>query len=140
MKYLFYAFLCLLPLSLQAVADRELAAREAADRWLVLIDGGQYNAALDAAAPSFRKSIKREEWNDGLKQVRAPMGAVKKRTLKRLFATYLLPDAPEGDYMVVTYRTTFADRVEPRDEIIILANEKDAGSEAEWLVLSYFIE
>lgn len=134
--------LCLLAAPLaHAVATRELAAKQSADAWLVLIDGGKYAEALEKASPELREDIGKQTWVDGLEQVRTPLGEVKERKLARLFATSVLPGNVEGDFVVVNFRTTFAGRAEPANEILVMTTGPAASDGTEtWEVLSFYIE
>lgn len=136
----FALLLVALPVWTFAVADKEVAAKEAASEWIALIDAGRYDAALNAAAPTFSENIKREDWHKGLADVRKPLGAVHKRSVQRLFATYLLPGAPEGDYIIVNFRTRFADQEKAVDEIVVTSFEPDASDQTRWQVVGYYLQ
>lgn len=135
-----FAFICACSAA-QAVADRELEAKQSADAWLVYLDEGKYTEALTLCAPELRQSVRPNEWSEGLKEVRAPLGTVKQRRLQRLFATNVLPGNIEGDFVVVNYRTEFTGREGAVEEILILTPGKATEGEADpWLVTSYYLE
>lgn len=136
------ALLLLIPMTgLHAVADREIQAKETALTWLALIDEGKYAEALDQADPHLRESIERQAWVDGLTQVRKPLGQADSRRLLRLFATTLLPEAPEGDYVVVNFRTRYALREDPMNEIIVLSAQEDTPYDnPTWKVIGFYLE
>ncbi|WOO41283.1 DUF4019 domain-containing protein [Rubellicoccus peritrichatus] len=123
-----------------AVADREIAAKEAALAWLPLIDEEKYAEALEITAPQFREEMKKEDWVSGLGQVRQPLGSVDKRILQRLFATPVLPGGPEGDYVIVNFRTSFVGREEAVDEIVVMSASQDADGSDLWQVVGYYID
>lgn len=146
MRPLVHRFLCLgfilgITSTAIAVPEQELLAKQAADSWLAYIDDGKYHEALSLAAPDLREGITKKAWADGLHDVRSPLGAVKQRRLQRLFATSVLPGNIEGDFVVVNFRTTFALREEPANEILILTpvQVNDSGKET-WQVMSFYIE
>lgn len=91
------AFLFLLAAPAWALPDREIAGREAVDAWLALVDHGKYAESWAAAAPLFRESIPEKKWVELIAQVRTPLGKAERRTLKALFYTDALPDAPPGN-------------------------------------------
>ncbi len=123
------------------VADRELVAKQAAETWLVFVDEGKYAEALVKTAPELREEITKQAWVDGLKMVRTPLGEVNQRKLQRLFATSVLPGNIEGDFVVVNFRTVFAGREEPANEILVMTPGPTATDGAEtWQVLSFYIE
>ena len=50
----------------EAQAFKELAARMAAERWLAVIDAGEYGKAWDQSAKVFRERVTREQWVEGI--------------------------------------------------------------------------
>lgn len=123
-----------------AVADREVTAKEAALAWLPLVDEGKYGDALEKTAPNFRESVKKEDWVSGLNEVRKSLGSVNKRNLQRLFATPVLPGGPEGDYVIVNFRTAFEGRDEAVDEIVVMSASRNSDGTDLWEVVGYYID
>lgn len=115
--------------------------------YLAKIDEGDYRAALAQSAPIMREQLEPSEWENALNQVRTPLGAVQKRSLRKLFFTRLLPGAPDSQYVVVQHETTFSGRADPVSETIItirVINGKiappDAGGEdGQWMVSGYYL-
>ena len=136
--FIFIAFFSICQLG-YAVADREIAAKQAASAWLPLVDEGKYERALEKTDSALRDRIQLKDWVAGLSKARTPLGSVRKRNLQRLFATPVLPDAPEGDYVVVNFRTVFEGREEPADEIVIMAASLKADGTDDWQVVGYYI-
>jgi len=52
------------------------------EKWLTLVDNGQYAQSWEAAAPFFRKRISREEWMERLRSARQPQGTVLSRKIR----------------------------------------------------------
>lgn len=117
-RVLLSAFLALLPLAAQALPEAELRARTVAEAWLKGMDAGRYAEAWESCAPVFREHVSRGEWVALLEQVRTPLGAVRERTLKRLFYSQELPDAPPANYVVIEFETYFTGRELPVIELI----------------------
>ena len=104
-------------------AFRELAAQAAGEKWLGLIDRGEYSKAWDECAQLFRQRVTREQWVDSLPSTRAPFGAMKSRTVEVAGYKTSLPGAPDGQYVTVRYRTNF-EKKENAEEVVTLAFEE----------------
>jgi len=120
-----------------ALPDKEIAGREAADAWLVLVDGGKYMESWQETAPIFQESITGKEWVDAITRVRDPLGKAESRKLKTLIYTQALPDAPPGEYVVLQYETKFAGREDLALETIVPMWVKEEGA---WRVSGYYIK
>ena len=114
-------------------AFRELAARAAGERWLALLDRGEYGKAWDDCAQLFRQRVTREQWVDSLPSTRAPFGAMKSRNVETAGYKTSLPGAPDGQYVTVRYRTNFENK-ENAEELITLSFEDGL-----WRPTGYFI-
>ncbi|MGF1465073.1 MAG: DUF4019 domain-containing protein [Sandaracinaceae bacterium] len=88
--------------------DTVEAATRAALAWLELVDEGAYGASWDQAAAYFRGAVSRDQWVEQVRGVRAPLGDVQRRTLRSATPTTSLPGAPDGEYVVIEYRTSYA--------------------------------
>ncbi len=114
-------------------AFKELAAQAAAEKWLGLIDSGEYAKSWEQCARLFRERVTREQWVGTLPTTRAPFGAVKSRKVDAAAYKTSLPGAPDGQYVTVRFRTTF-EKKESAEELVTLAWEDDA-----WRPTGYFI-
>ncbi|MEM9227012.1 MAG: DUF4019 domain-containing protein [Verrucomicrobiota bacterium] len=123
--------------SAYALPEQELVARKAADQWLKLVDRGWYAESWEETVTLFREAISQDDWVKAMDQVRKPLGKAEKRTLKALFYTQSLPDAPPGSYVVVQYETQFADRTEPALETLVPMYEEATQS---WRISGYYIK
>jgi len=118
-----------------AMATNEGDAAKAAQSWLALIDSGKYEKSWDAAAKLFQKSITRQNWAKQVGAVRTPLGKVLSRKLKSATYTKTLPGAPDGDYVVVQYETSFEKKA---DAVETITPSKE--SDDKWKVSGYFIK
>ena len=114
-------------------AFRELAAQAAGEKWLGLLDRGEYGKAWDDCSALFRQRVTREQWIDSLPSTRAPFGAMKARKVEVAAYKTSLPGAPDGQYVTVRYRTNF-EKKENAEELITLAFEDGL-----WRPTGYFI-
>jgi hypothetical protein len=70
-----------------------------------------------------------------MKSTRAPLGAVRARKIKGATYTKTLPGAPDGEYVVIQYDTSFENK-ESAVETITPMLDKDAT----WRVSGYYIK
>jgi hypothetical protein len=107
----------------------------AAKAWLAQVDQGAYAASWEAAATPFKAAVTPEQWETSMKSVRAPLGAVVVRKMKSAKFTTTLPGAPDGNYVVITYRTGFAAKKRAVETVTPLLDADGA-----WHVAGYFIK
>lgn len=110
-------------------------AKAAAVRWLQLADQGNYAASWDQAAEPMRAAVTRPGWEDALKAVRTPLGAVRARTPTSAVYTKSLPGAPDGEYVVIQFVTEFEHKANAVETVTPM-REKDGS----WKVSGYFIK
>jgi hypothetical protein len=120
--------------SVSAQDPRATIAQNEARRWLELIDRGDAVAGWSAAGKQFQNAISADKWADSLKQVRPPLGALVERTLLSTQFTTSFQGAPDGDYVLLEFRTSFAKKTDGR-ETVTLEHEADAA----WRVIGYLI-
>jgi hypothetical protein len=109
-------------------------AQDAAKAWLALIDSAQYGRSWDDAAPIFKASISKADWETTCRSVRSPLGGVKSRTVQSATFTRTLPGAPDGEYVVIQYDTKFESRA-PAAETVTPMRDKDGT----WRISGYYI-
>jgi hypothetical protein len=88
----------------------ELAAQNAAGRWLALVDAGKYEESREVMASSFKTAVSRRAWKSTIAEIRKPLGEVVSRKLKSVEFTKELPGAPDGEYVVIKFDTTFQNK------------------------------
>lgn len=113
---------------------RASLAAAAGRSWLELTDRMDSVASWSAAGERFRKAIDRDAWASALARERAPRGALLQRTLLGATLETQVPDLPPGEYALLQFRTSFANRVDGR-ETLTLERESDGT----WRVIGYFI-
>ncbi len=129
------AFLLALVVPVQAfAATREQAAAEAAQKWLALADAGQYGDSWAGASAGFKKAVTQEQWKAAMNGVRQPLGAVTSRTVKAAEFKSSLPGVPDGQYVVILFDTSFANK-KGAIETVTMTLENDAN----WRAAGYFI-
>jgi len=113
--------------------DAVEAAVEAAERWLDMVDAGDYAASWDAAAQLAQSAVSQGEWMRAIQAARSPLGRASSRNLQSATFTHSLPNAPDGAYVVIVYESTFATRAAV--ETVTPMRDPDG----EWRVSGYFI-
>ena len=111
------------------------AAQTSVETWLSLVDTEQYAASWDTSATLFRRAITSENWQAAVQKARAAFGPLKVRTVKTATATKTLPGAPDGDYVVFEFNTSFAQKAAAL-ETVTAVHERDGT----WHVGGYFIK
>jgi len=113
--------------------DKTAAAVESAKRWLALVDGAQYAKSWQEAAPFFKAQVNAKIWEEQISAVRAPLGKAESRELVGAQFVNELPGAPEGEFVVIQFKTDFANKPDSVETITPMMVD---GS---WRVSGYFI-
>ncbi|MCK4626559.1 MAG: DUF4019 domain-containing protein, partial [Phycisphaerae bacterium] len=111
------------------------AALVATNRWLHLVDQGKYDTSWDKAAAFFKSAVTKQKWAASIKGVRAPLGKAKSRTFVSALYTTSLPGAPDGEYVVIQYLTSFENKKQAVETITPM-KDKDG----KWRVSGYYIK
>jgi hypothetical protein len=117
-----------------AATAYEPAAQQAAQRWLQLTDAGDAAKSWRDASALFRARVDETQWAKALQGARAPLGALVHRTLEGARHAGELPGAPDGDYVVLTYRTEFEHKHSAVETVTPMKDE-----DGQWRVSGYFI-
>ncbi|HEX7091032.1 MAG TPA: DUF4019 domain-containing protein [Longimicrobiales bacterium] len=115
------------------VATREQLAQKAAEAWLPLIHGGKYQESWQRAGKQFQQAVTAELWAQQAAAVVAQVGALKSRQLENAQYSTELPNAPAGEYVVLTYASAFANAPRAREVVVTVLED------GEWRVVGYFI-
>ena len=127
------AVFLLAPLGAVASSPEEEAVKAATD-WLALVDSGNYAESWDTAAAYFKGSITKDQWEETLKGVRPPLGKSQSRKVKSKQYATSLPGAPDGEYVVIQFDTSFENKSTAVETVTPM---KDA--DGKWRVSGYFI-
>lgn len=113
--------------------DGELAAKASA-QWLALVDGGKYAESWDESAQLFRGAVTKEKWKESLTAVRKPLGKLISRSVKSKQYTRSLPGAPDGEYVVIQYDTSFENKKSSVETVTPMLDK-----DGKWRVSGYYI-
>ena len=107
----------------------------ATEAWLALADQGEYAQSWGEAASYFRTALTQEQWIHSITAARAPLGAVISRTLRSAESATSLPGAPDGEYVVIQYDTTFEHK---QSAVETISPMRD--TDGTWRVAGYYIK
>jgi hypothetical protein len=110
-------------------------AKAASQAWLVVVDAGQYGKTWDEAAALFKQRVKKAEWEKAVGSVRDQVGAMKSRELESAQPEHKLPGVPDGDYVVMKYRSAF-EKYPIATETVATMRDADG----QWRVAGYFVK
>jgi len=122
-------------LSSAAETKAEAAAQDAAEKWLALVDGGKDAESWEQMSAPFKKEVSKRKWKSTIEEIRKPAGKQVSRKLKSAEYRKELPGAPEGEYVVAKFDTTF-ERKPSAIEIVTLV----LGQDLLWRVSSYAVK
>lgn len=119
------------------VADqaKEKEASRAANFWLALVDGGSYAKSWERAADYFKTAVQKEQWVASLTAIRKPLGKTIYRTLKYKKYTTTLPGAPDGEYVVLQFETSFQNKKFATETVTPMRD-----NDGKWRVSGYYIK
>jgi len=107
----------------------------AAQNWLALIDEGEYGESWEEAAVYFKNALSKEKWAQMLTAVRKPLGQLISRDLKSKTYKKSLPGAPDGEYVIIQFKTSFENKKSAVETITPMLDDDN-----EWRVSGYYIK
>jgi hypothetical protein len=113
----------------------EQAAITAAEKWLALIDNDDSSESWNQAASFFKSVVSSEQWKTSFEAAQVPLGKVVSRKLKSQKYAEELPGAPDGEYVVIEYETSFEKKKNGTETITLM---KD--TDGEWRAAGYFVK
>ena len=120
---------------LQANEVAEKAAITGSMAWLSLVDEGNYAESWNQAAGLFKNAVTKEQWLNSMQAFRVPLGKIVARKLKSKQYTKTLPGAPDGEYVVIQYETTFENKKSSVETVTPMLDK-----DGKWRVSGYYIQ
>lgn len=114
--------------------DPVTEATAAAEAWLALVDEGRYGDSWDSACELFRGAVSKQQWEAQVRGARGPLGANESRAVSSAEYATELPGAPDGEYVVIQYNASFANK-DVAVETITPMRDPDGV----WRVSGYYI-
>jgi hypothetical protein len=112
----------------------ESTAAAAALAWLTLVDAGNYAQSWNTASTLFRQQVSQPQWQSAAATARDPLGALKSRSLLSATLARTLPGAPDGEYVVIQFTSSFEHKATAVETVTPMKDRDGA-----WHVSGYFI-
>jgi hypothetical protein len=119
----------------QTKPDANAPAISAAQNWLALIDKGNYSESWTNASPIFQIAVTEPDWENSMNTFRKPLGALVSRKLKSAERLTQMTGAPDGQYVVMQFETSFTDKKSAVETVTFMLEK--AG---QWKSAGYFIK
>ncbi len=103
--------------------------------WLSLTDRGQYGQSWSDAASLFQAAISSADWVRSLTAVRSPLGQLKSREVSSATFARTLPGAPDGEYVVFQFSTSFENKASAIETVTAMKDQDET-----WRVAGYYIK
>lgn len=131
------AFICVLAFLgfFMSGQEKEKAPVDASKAWLKLVDTGKYYESWDEAAQYFKDTVPKEQWKASLESVRSPLGEILSRNLKSKKYTKTFLGAPDGEYVVIQYETSFKNKQHAIETITPMLDK-----DGKWRISGYYIK
>jgi hypothetical protein len=121
--------------TVKAESGEEKMAASAAQAWLSLIDNGDYSRSWKEASAYFQGAISEKGWEASLGGVRKPLGKLVSRNVKTTKYFAELPGAPDGQYVVVEFQTSFENKKSAIETVTFVL-----GKGGQWRAMGYHIK
>lgn len=116
------------------VDPKHAAAIAAAEDFLALVDSGQYEASWGAASTLFKRQSSKETWVEQISRIRPIFGPAIQRKIKSAKYLRSAPGAPDGDYVLIIFQTSFEHKQSATETIT-----PSLDPDGQWRVSGYFI-
>jgi len=134
-RFLALAFLLGICSAVQAQPKPEDLAQQSADAWLALVDSGKYAESWQESSELFKAHVTKDQWQDALRATRDPLGKMLSRKLKSATYKTTLPGAPDGEYVVIQYETSFEHKQSALETATPMLDK-----DGKWKVSGYYIK
>jgi hypothetical protein len=114
--------------------EKEHEALQTAESWILLVDAGQYEKSWEEASSFFKTQVSKETWVSEISRLRPLFGPTKSRTLLKTKYMTSAPGAPDGEYVLILFNTSF-EKKEKAIETVTPMRDADGV----WRVSGYFI-
>ena len=131
-RILLLALLTTTSIQAQPAADTQAAQRQALG-FLGYLDQGRYADSYAYTGMLIRNQADRSSFAQQIEKARAGVGAMQQRALTDATYSTTVPGAPQGQYVVLHYHTSFANRPDAT-ETLTLDFAKDY-----WRLAGYYI-
>ena len=106
-----------------------------AKAWLTLIDNGNYSDSWKEASAYFKAAVSEKKWGIALQSVRQALGKLGKRDIVNSQKSNSLPGAPDGEYIVMSFKTVFEHKKSAVETVTFMLDK-----DGQWRAAGYFIK
>ena len=103
--------------------------------WLGLLDQNQYDSCYETASEYMKNASSKAGFIQNIKEVFSPLGKRISRELVSISFHKQLPDAPEGNYILLQYVTRFENKNQAVETITAMLEK-----EGSWKISGYYIK
>jgi hypothetical protein len=107
----------------------------AAQKWLALIDRGNYSESWNEASAIVQGAVTEAAWENSMITFRKPLGNLVSREVKSAQLMTEMPGAPDGQYVLMQFETSFAHKKSAIETVTFML-EKDGH----WKAAGYYIK
>jgi len=134
-KVAILAVMAILTASLLMAQDAKTkAAQKGAESWLAVVDKADYPGSYDQASTMFKAAVTKDDWTQKVRAARGPLGKVVSRKLQSAEYMTSLPGAPDGQYVVIKYDTSFENKKSAVETVVSMLDK-----DGQWRVSGYFV-
>jgi len=129
---LIFILFTVLSYGVHAEQSAEEAAVASSQKWLSLVDTGKHAESWDEAAGYLKNAIPKQQWLELLQAFRKPLGKLISRKLISTQYATSLPGAPDGEYVVIQYETSFENKKSAIEQVTPMLDK-----DGKWRVSGY---
>lgn len=118
----------------QSHPETEMDVMDSAQAWLELMDNQQYMESWEETAEFFKSGVPRQNWQEMMSLLRTPLGKTISRELIFQEYTTSIPGAPDGEYVVIHYKTSFENNTSAKETI-----RSRLDNDNRWRVVGYYL-
>jgi hypothetical protein len=111
-------------------ADDAVAASKS---WVAEIDSKAYADSWKDASAFFQGGVSQDKWEGMVQSIREKLGSMQGRVFDAIKLTKSLPGVPDGDYAIVSFRSSFANKADATETITLILEN------GHWKAGGYFI-
>ena len=110
-------------------------AESAALEWLSLVDSGEYGESWKTGAGLLKRAVTEDQFSHSLDVARGAFGGLISRDIVTRSYETSLPGAPDGEYVVIQYKTSFEKKKEAVETVTPMLE-----TDGTWRVSGYYIK
>jgi Protein of unknown function (DUF4019) len=118
----------------QAMVKPVSEGKDAAMKWLVLVDEGEYGKSWDLSAKPFQTSVTKADWIVGMNRARRFYGKVLSRKFEDSIYAANPPGFAPGEYEILHFKVRLAMKGQATEVVSM-----ELQSNGKWLVAGYHI-